>query len=95
MHSQESGPTSQGGSKLDPPSFFSLAFAVGVICFPVGVQPPQPPANFYPGSNPISRIIEYAKKKLLKFLYYYYFIFFVLVILILLQFDQKSIIVRY
>ena len=46
MHSQESGPTSQGGSKLDPPSFFSLAFAVGVICFPVGVQPPQPPPIF-------------------------------------------------
>ena len=31
-----------------PPQLFSLAFAVGVICFPVGVQPPQPPANFYP-----------------------------------------------
>ena len=23
---------------------------MGVICFPVGVQPPQPPANFYPGN---------------------------------------------
>ena len=52
MHLQESGPRG-GGSKLDPPSFFSLAFAVGVICFPVGVQPPQPPANFYPA--PLSR----------------------------------------
>ena len=39
------------GSKPDPPSFFSLAFSVGVICFPVGVQPPRPPANFYPALN--------------------------------------------
>ena len=39
------------GVKTRPPSFFSwrLLFAVGVICFPVGVQPPQTPANFYPG----------------------------------------------
>jgi len=45
MHSQESGPTSQGGQNPTPLAF-SLAFAVGVICFPVGVQPPT---NFYPG----------------------------------------------
>jgi len=43
MHSQESGPLG-GGSKPDPLAF-SLAFAVGVICFPVRVQPPQPPTD--------------------------------------------------
>ena len=37
--------------KTRPPQLFSLAFAVGVICFPVGVQPPQPPANFYPDAD--------------------------------------------
>ena len=42
---QESGPR---GVETRPPQLFSLAFAVGVICFPGGVQPPQPPANFYP-----------------------------------------------
>ena len=36
------------GGRNPTPQLFSLAFAVGVICFPVGVQPPQPPANFYP-----------------------------------------------
>ena len=37
----------KGGVKTRPPPLlFSLAFAVGVICFPVGVQPPQSPANF-------------------------------------------------
>jgi len=34
-----------GGVETQPPSFFSLALVVEVICFPVGVQPP---ANFYP-----------------------------------------------
>ena len=37
----------KGGQNPTPLAFF-LAFAVGVICFPVGVQPPQPPTNFYP-----------------------------------------------
>ena len=41
------------GGQNPTPLAFSLAFAVGVICFPVGVQPPQPPANFYPA--PLSR----------------------------------------
>jgi len=36
------------GSRNPTPLAFSLAFAVGVICFPVGVQPP---ANFYPDSG--------------------------------------------
>ena len=37
------------GGQNPTPLAFSLAFAVGVICFPVGVQPRQPPpANFYP-----------------------------------------------
>ena len=43
MHSQESGPR---GVEIRPPSFFSLAFAVGIICFPVGVQPPTNPRLF-------------------------------------------------
>ena len=38
-----------GGSKPDPLAF-SLVFAVGVICFPVEVQPPQPPRQFLPWS---------------------------------------------
>ena len=40
MHSPESGPR---GVETRPPQLFPLPFAVGVICFPVGVQPPQPP----------------------------------------------------
>ena len=47
MHLQESGPR---GSKLDPLAFFP-GVCSWVICFPVGVQPPQPPANFYPVMN--------------------------------------------
>jgi len=42
---QESGPR---GVETRPPQLFSLAFAVGVICFPGGVQPPQPPRQFLP-----------------------------------------------
>jgi len=34
------------GVETRPPYLFSLAFAVGVFCFPVGVQPPQPPPIF-------------------------------------------------
>jgi len=41
----------KGVETRPPPYLFSLAFAVGVFCFPVGIQPPQPHsprANFYP-----------------------------------------------
>ena len=37
----------KGGRNPTPLAFFP-AVCSGVICFPVGVQPPQPPANFYP-----------------------------------------------
>jgi len=40
MHSQESGPTSKGGQNPTPLALF-LAFAVGVICFPLGSNPRQ------------------------------------------------------
>jgi len=40
------------GGRNPTPLAFSLALAVGVICFPVGVQPPQPPPIFtLPGSD--------------------------------------------
>jgi len=39
-----------GGSKPDPLAFFP-GVCSGVICFPVGVQPHNPPANFYPGTD--------------------------------------------
>jgi len=59
MHSPESGPRGGGGQN---PLAFSLAFAVGVICFPVGSNPPQPPsppADFYPAITQISRSCHY------------------------------------
>ena len=36
------------GSRNPTPQLFFPGVCSGVICFPVGVQPPQPPANFYP-----------------------------------------------
>ena len=48
MHSQESGPTSQGGSKPDPPSFFPWRLQWGLSIFQWGSNPHNPPANFYP-----------------------------------------------
>ena len=40
---QESGPR---GVETRPPQLFSLAFAVGVICFPGGSNPHNPPPIF-------------------------------------------------
>jgi len=50
MHSQESGQTSQEGSKPDPLAFFPGVRSGGYL-FSSGGPPPQPPANFYPGEN--------------------------------------------
>ena len=41
-------PNFQRGSKPDPPSFIPGVCSGGYL-FSIGVQPPQPPANFYPG----------------------------------------------
>ena len=38
-----------GGVEARPPQLFFPVFAVGVLCFSGWVQPPQPPANFFPG----------------------------------------------
>ena len=52
MHSQESGPTSQGGSKPDPPSLFPWRLQWGLSVFQWGFNPTTPPpANFYPGCS--------------------------------------------
>ena len=49
MHSQESGPTSQGGGvKTRPPSFFPWRLQRGLSVFHWGSNPHNPPANFYP-----------------------------------------------
>ena len=47
MHSQESGPTSQGGSKPDPLAFFPGVCSGGYL-FSSGGPTPTTPANFYP-----------------------------------------------
>ena len=64
MHSRNQA---QGGSKPDPPQLFSLAFAVGVICFPGGVQPPQPPANFYPGTTILPSVVTNTSLQVFKY----------------------------
>jgi hypothetical protein len=41
----------QGGSKNDPPSFFVHRLPRGFLISQGGFNPPNPPANFYPGLN--------------------------------------------
>jgi len=50
MHSQESGPTSQGG-QTRPPSFFPWRLQWGLSVFQWGSNPHNPPANFYPAET--------------------------------------------
>ena len=42
------GIRAKGGRNPTPLAAVFPGVCSGVICFPVGVQPPQPPANFYP-----------------------------------------------